>query len=93
MDIGGIGFVLAIIAISYGAWVINTMIRAKHGYPLENEFGGFSGKDDQKTRALETENAELKAELADMRKRVETLERVVTDPVKRLENDIDNLRH
>ena len=33
-------FVLAIIAMSYGAWLLTSWIRARHGYPIENEWGG-----------------------------------------------------
>ena len=36
MDFGGPVFVLAIIGMSFLAWIITTAIRAKHGYPLEN---------------------------------------------------------
>ena len=40
MGWGGPGFILAIIAMSMGGWVITSWIRAKHGYPLEGEWGG-----------------------------------------------------
>ena len=40
MHWGGPGFILAIIAISTVGWVITSWIRAKHGYPLEGEWGG-----------------------------------------------------
>ncbi len=33
-------FVIAIIALSTLGWIVTTWIRAKHGYPLENEFWG-----------------------------------------------------
>jgi hypothetical protein len=41
MQFGGPTFVLAIIGMSMLAWVITTAIRAKHGYPIENEWGGM----------------------------------------------------
>ena len=41
---GGPGFIVAIMALSYGAWVINNWIRARHGYELEDEWGGKSAK-------------------------------------------------
>src|SRR5690606_23669716 len=37
MNFGGTTFVLAIIALSIGGWMFTTWIRAKHGYPVENE--------------------------------------------------------
>ena len=40
MNFGGPTFVLAIIAMSFLAWIITTAIRARHGYPLEGEWGG-----------------------------------------------------
>ena len=40
MNFGGTTFVLAIIALSIGGWMFTTWIRAKHGYPVENEWGG-----------------------------------------------------
>ena len=40
MNFGGPTFVLAIIALSIGGWMFTTWIRAKHGYPVENEWGG-----------------------------------------------------
>ena len=40
MDWGGPSFVIAIIALSMGGWIINNWIRAKHGYALEDEWGG-----------------------------------------------------
>jgi len=45
MNWGGPTFVIAIIAICYGGWILNNWIRARHGYPLEDEWGG---KTDQK---------------------------------------------
>ena len=42
MNWGGPGFVIAIIALSMGAWVITTWIRARHGYPLDDDWSGFS---------------------------------------------------
>jgi hypothetical protein len=44
MDFHGPAFVLAIIAISTGGWIINNWIRAKHGYEPTGEWGGFGGR-------------------------------------------------
>ena len=90
MSFGGPGFVLAIIAMSFLAWIITTFIRAKHGYPIENEWGGMTEKrDDGK---LAQENAELRATVAKLEDRLKVLERIATDPAKRLSDDIESLR-
>ena len=55
MNFGGPTFVLAIIAMSFVGWIITTAIRARHGYPLEGEWGGtvHQNKDtDEMTKAL-----------------------------------------
>ncbi|MCY7279879.1 MAG: tektin family protein [Sphingomonas bacterium] len=92
MGFGGSGFVLAIIAMSFVAWVITTAIRARHGYPLEGEWGGTVTKKDPATDRLVAENAELKATVDRLEDRLKVLERIATDPSRRLSDDIDNLR-
>ena len=37
MSFGGPAFIIAIIAVCTAGWVVTTWIRAKHGYPIENE--------------------------------------------------------
>ena len=93
MNFGGPGFVLAIIAISMAAWVITTAIRARHGYPLTDDWGNAVhpvATDD--TKKLAAENAQLKATVEKLEDRLKVLERIATDPAKRLENEIDSLR-
>ena len=64
MDWGGPSFVIAIIAVSYGAWLINNWIRAKHGYELEDEWGGKSKRQESaEAEQLRTENRELHEKL------------------------------
>lgn len=100
MDFGGPTFVLAIITISMVAWVVNTWIRAKHGYPVENEWGGMSGKladlDDPEAARhialLSNENADLKGKLLRIEERVAVLERIATDKGTRLADEIERLR-
>jgi len=96
MSFGGPGFVLAIIAMSFLAWIITTAIRARHGYPLEDEWGGKTHRrdpaSDETTKALVSENAQLKATVDRLEDRLKVLERIATDPAKRLADDIDNLR-
>ena len=62
MNFGGPGFVIAIIAISTFGWIATSWIRARHGYPIENEWsGGVVHKDDpdgaRQIELLSSENA------------------------------------
>ena len=93
MSFGGPAFVLAIIAISMAAWVITTAIRARHGYPLTDDWGNAVhpvANDD--TRKLAAENEQLKATVEKLEDRLKVLERIATDPTKRLSDEIDGLR-
>ena len=92
MNFGGPGFVLAIILISTLGWVITTAIRARHGYPLDGEWGGKVHKQDPATDTLVAENKQLKANVDRLEDRLKVLERIATDPSRRLADDIDNLR-
>ena len=93
MNLGGNVFVILIIAISMLAWIITTHIRAKHGYPLTDDWGNaVHPKGSDETKALAAENVELKATVDRLEDRLKVLERIATDPSRRLSDDIDNLR-
>ncbi|MEW4466899.1 hypothetical protein AB1K62_03600 [Parasphingorhabdus sp. JC815] len=103
MSWGGPGFVIAIIAVFYAGWIINNWIRAKHGYPLENEWGGMtdsenaSGKKssleaERKIELLSNENAQLVGKIDRLQERLAVLERIATDPAKRTADEIEALR-
>ncbi|MEO6432456.1 MAG: hypothetical protein ABIO29_00555 [Sphingomicrobium sp.] len=92
MHFGGAEFVLAIIAISTLGWIVTTWIRAANGYPLEGEWGGKVTKQDPATDRLVAENGELKATIGRLEDRLKVLERIATDPARRLTDDIDSLR-
>ncbi len=93
MNWQGPEFVLAIIAISTLGWVVNNWIRARHGYALEDEWGGKTGKTDSTaTQKLATENAELREQLAHFSDRVKVLERIVTDKSANVAVQIEALR-
>ena len=92
MNFGGPGFVLAIILITTIGWVITTAIRARHGYPLEGEWGGTVHKQAAATDSLLAENKDLKETVSRLEDRLKVLERIATDPSKRLSDDIDSLR-
>ncbi len=84
------------IAITIG-WVINTWIRVKNGYPLENSWGqAIHPKTDneakERIKLLTQENAELRAELGSIKDRMANVERIVTDGTHQLTQDIEALR-
>jgi hypothetical protein len=97
MDFGGPLFVLAIIAMSTGGWVINTWIRARHGYPVENEWSGMAVKgggldEERKVQLLTGENARLTGQVGRLEERIAVLERIATDPAERTAREINALR-
>ena len=77
-------------------WIVNTWLRIKHGYPLENSWGkAIYPKNDQaveRVKLLTQENAELRAELGSMKDRLANVERIVTDSGYHLTSEIDRLR-
>lgn len=89
-------FVLAIIAISTAGWVITSWIRARHGYPVEGEWGGTVQKGDPETdrtlALLSSENEQLNGKILRLEERVAVLERLATDTPARLSAEIDALR-
>lgn len=96
MQWAGPGFVLAIIAMSMAGWVITSWIRAKHGYPLEGEWGGTVTKAepevDRKIALLSGENEKLIGQISRLEERIAVLERIATDKPSRLSAEIENLR-
>lgn len=93
MNFGGPIFTLAIIGMSMLAWIITTAIRARHGYPVENEWGGMvSPGQTESDKKLRLENEQLKATVGKLEERLKVLERIATDPSKQLAEEIDRLR-
>jgi hypothetical protein len=96
MDFHGPRFIIAIVAMSMGAWVITSWIRAKHGYPLEGEWGGSVNKEDpdasRKIALLSSENEKLIGQVSRLEERIAVLERIATDMPSRLSAEIENLR-
>jgi transcriptional regulator CtsR len=96
MEFAGPNFVLVIIAMSFIGWVITTAIRAKHGYPIENEWGGTVNKIDmdlkKQNEILERENEMLRNKMSRLEERTAVLERIATDAPTRLTAEIDKLR-
>jgi hypothetical protein len=99
MNFGGTGFVLAIIALSIGGWMFTTWIRAKHGYPVENEWGGTVHRTDpdadRKIALLTDDNAKLAGQVGRLEERISVLERIATETngqAAQLADQIDRLR-
>lgn len=100
MSFGGPGFVIAIIALSMGAWVMTTWIRARHGYPLDDDWTGFSNAKtsrtdldaERKVHLLTSENERLTGQIGRLEERIAVLERIATDPAERTAREIDALR-
>lgn len=91
-------FILGIIAISTIGWVATSWIRARHGYPIENEWGGSPAHKaddpgaDRALSLLSSENDRLKGQISRLEERIAVLERIATDPANRVARDIDALR-
>jgi hypothetical protein len=93
---GGQFMVLAIIVVSTVGWLMSTWIRAKHGYPVENEWSGQTAKTDpaaaRKVELLEAENEKLHGQVSRLEERIAVLERIATDPAERTAREIERLR-
>jgi hypothetical protein len=92
-------FVVAIVGIMTAGWLINNWIRAKHGYPLEDEWGGKTAltdgdypEVDRKVALLTKENEQLTGKLGRLEERIAVLERIATDRGVRLADEIESLR-
>jgi len=96
MDWGSPEFVLWIIGMSTFGWIVTSWIRARHGYPLENEWSGVVHKenpnDKRQIELLSTENSQLKAQMGRLEERIAVLERIATDPAERTALEIERLR-
>ena len=96
MTWGGPEFVIAIIGISTFGWVATSWIRARHGYPLENEWSGMTHREDpeaaRRIEALTGENDALKDHVSRLEQRLAVLERIATDPAERTAREIEQLR-
>lgn len=91
----GPSFVLAIIAMVLLAKIITTVVRARHGYPLEDDRGRRrrrGGDGDNENCLLTNENRELTGKVQQLEDRLAVLERIATDPGRRLSDEIDRLR-
>jgi hypothetical protein len=92
----GILIPITAVAMSPLAWVATTWIRAKHGYPLEDDKGNpipRSDPDAKRTVELLTnENERQAGQISRLEERIAVLERIATDPAERTAREIDALR-
>jgi hypothetical protein len=77
-------------------WIATSWIRARHGYPVEGEWGGRVEKGDpqadRKIALLNAENETLVGKVIRLEDRISVLERIVTDKPGQLTAEIENLR-
>jgi hypothetical protein len=97
MSWGGPAFIIAIIALSTFGWLASTWIRARYGYPIENEWSGTAHKGEnpeaaRKVALLSEENERLTGKITRLEERIATLERIATDPSERTAREIEKLR-
>jgi len=96
MSFQGPEFILAIIAMSTIGWMFTSWVRARHGYPVEGEWGGTVQKTDpateRKIELLSAENERLEGKVGRLEERIAVLERIATDAPARLSAEIDTLR-
>jgi hypothetical protein len=92
----GNGFIVGIVLVCTVGWLVNNWIRARHGYALEDEWGGKTEKidvdGDRKIALLSNENEALNGKIGHLEERIAVLERIVTDKAGRLSEEIENLR-
>jgi hypothetical protein len=86
-------FIFGIILLVTAGWVITTWIRARHGYPITDDWGRtVMPKDDRAAQLLASENEQLKAMICRLEERLSVLERIATDQPDRLSAEIERLR-
>lgn len=87
---------IGVVAMSL-AWIVNTYLRVRHGYPLEGMWGQslrpVSDREaTERVKLVTQENAQLRAEMSALKDRLANVERIVTDSGYQLTHEIDRLR-
>lgn len=100
MDMGWMVPVGVVAAIS-ASHAFRTWVRARHGYPLEDEnrcrgrrrsYRGENPDAERKIELLSAENERLTGQMGRLEERLRVLERIATDPGARTAREIDALR-
>ncbi|WP_156840383.1 hypothetical protein [Novosphingobium aquimarinum] len=74
-------------------WLLNTWMRMRHGYPIENSWGGKVERSlDRENTQLRAENQALLEKLAKLESRTAALETIVTDGGYTVSQEIEALR-
>lgn len=94
MSMSELGILIPIAAVTIGpiAWVANTWIRARHGYPLEEPESADDLGAQRKVELLTSENERQAGQITRLEDRLRVLERIATDPAERTSREIDALR-
>jgi hypothetical protein len=96
MDFGSPFFVITIVTLSLAGWLLNNLIRARHGYSISDDWGRNIAKADLDTDKtiglLAQENGRLKDMIGRLEERISVLERIATDRGQRLADEIERLR-
>jgi hypothetical protein len=83
-------FIIATTAISTFGWVANNWIKARHGYPIEDNPDEAPSK--RRMDAICTENGQLRDQVGKLEARLAVLEQIATDPAERTAREIEKLR-
>jgi hypothetical protein len=84
-------FVFAICSLSIIGGIVSNWIKARHGYPIDEESDLPSPKK-REMFEIRTENQQLKATVSRLEDRLKVLERIATDSSRRLADEIDELQ-
>jgi len=93
-----VGELIPVVAIASGSigWIATTWIRARHGYPITDDWGNKVAKGDlddaRRVELLTGENEKLTGQVGRLEERIAVLERIATDPAERTARAIDALR-
>lgn len=84
------GFLVLTSLISTFGLLANNWIKARHGYPIEDE--ADEAPSNKRMDAVCAENRDLKGQITRLEERLKVLERIATDPAERTAREIESLR-
>jgi hypothetical protein len=86
------GFLVLTSLVSTMGWVLNNWIRARHGYPIEDDSDHGDTGSKKQMNAICAENRDLNGQVSRLEERLAVLERIATDPAERTAREIESLR-